>query len=376
MIRRVIIVLILLCASSYALVLAENIDPLPELAPITPENIDRLVQLAVLEGRDRTRAILFSPDSTVLASVSSGAVRLWDMTAGTRTTLVGRDELGAIWFMAFNSDGSRLVVGGDGVLQIWNLTTREQLPDSIRGGMVVKLNPDGTMLATWSFGSMVRLWDVTTSEILFELDVVAEPLSRIWYIAFSPDGALVATAGGVREGRVQLWDTATGRPLVIWVHPGVADVVFSPDGALLASVGREEVRLYEVNSLEGVGGWTPRNLSWALVFSPDGTMLAFVGGGGYEDDTRTVELWNLREGRRSGIIEDHIENYAKDLWKNAAFSPDGALLITGDRIWDTATQERLVVLGGASDMMLSPDGKLLALIRDDAIELWGVPSDE
>jgi WD40 repeat protein len=298
------------------------------------------------------------------------------MTAGTRTTLAGRDELGAVWFMAFNSDGSRLVVGGDGVLQVWNLTTREQLPDSIRGGVVVKLSPDGTMLATWSFGSMVRLWDTTTGENLFELDVVAEPLIRNWHIAFSPDGALVATAGGVREGRVQLWDTATGRPLVIWVHPGVADVVFSPDGALLASVGREEVRLYEVNSLEDVGRWTPRNRSWALVFSPDGTMLAFVGGGGYEDDTRTVELWNLREGRRSGIIEDHIENYAKDLWKNAAFSPDGALLITGDRIWDTATQERLVVLEGASNMMLSPDGKLLAFIRDDAIELWGAPSDE
>ena len=113
----------------------------------------------------------------------------------------------------------------------------------------------------------------------------------LYAAAFTPDGALVATAG---DDVVQLWSTATGEPVgaAIPVGAAVGDVAFSPDGALLAASGGDgAVRLWNVADRRREDVKVAR-AAGALAFSPDGRRLAVVtdsGVGLLDVPTRTTE---------------------------------------------------------------------------------------
>ena len=60
--------------------------------------------------------------------------------------------------------------------------------------------------------------------------------SRVQSVAFSPDGAQIAS--GDYDGTVRLWDAAAGEGTAARVHERwVLSVAFSPDGAQIASGG-------------------------------------------------------------------------------------------------------------------------------------------
>ncbi|NQT17081.1 MAG: protein kinase [Planctomycetes bacterium] len=148
----------------------------------------------------------------------------------------------------------------------------------------VAFSPDGATLATASWDMKAGLWDVATGE---RRKVLQAHVGEVWSVSFSPDGARVATAAG--DGAVKIWDAATGQ---VWrTLRGHADrvrcVVFSPDGARLASAGDDgAIKLWDADSgcaqahMRGHDGPVR-----SVAFSPDG-LFAYSAGG-----DSTVRVW-------------------------------------------------------------------------------------
>jgi WD40 repeat protein len=70
-------------------------------------------------------------------------------------------------------------------------------------------SPDGKLLATAGGDGSVRMWDLATRQAI-GAPLPADYGGDVTGVAFSPDGKLLATAGG--DGVVRLWNTATRQP--------------------------------------------------------------------------------------------------------------------------------------------------------------------
>ena len=98
--------------------------------------------------------------------------------------------------------------------------------------------------------------------------------------AFSPDGALVVTAGD--DGTARVWNAATGRTLqVLRGGPGpVERAVFAPDGTRVLTIGAAgTVRLWRVGSGPALLR-TDAGAGGVAAFSPDGRLLVTGGRDG------------------------------------------------------------------------------------------------
>ncbi|MDP9861640.1 MULTISPECIES: serine/threonine-protein kinase [Streptosporangium] len=255
---------------------------------------ERAVELWDVAGRRRLRrvevpgpeqegyqknALAFSPDGRTLA-IGPGdvpAVTLWDLTTMRRVREL-RWEAGGTYTLAFTPDGRRLAVagteGGRNAVRIWDVASgRPGRPLGV-DAQVVAFGPGGDRLA---YGG-------TRNGLLSLADGAARDVPGMegaTAAAFAPRGGSLAVGDG--QGRVRLWDAASGTPRgpVADAHVSeVGRVVFSPDGSLLATTG-DSVRLWDAGTGQGFG-LADLGVSGVLdlAFTPGGRSLRVIGWDG------------------------------------------------------------------------------------------------
>lgn len=236
----------------------------------------------------------------------------------------------------------------------------------------IAFSPDGKLLATASLDGTVRLCDVATQKTL----QVLKHNRRVGAMAFSPDGNLLACGvrgGDAHDGTVKLWNPATGKELQMQspIESGdfVNCIAFSPDGKLLASASEEMVCTWDPTTGCSLRILPHKYVALSVAFSPDGKLLASA----WEDGV--VKLWDPLTGHEIRSFVAHSVYISA-----IAFSPDGQLLASASvdttvKIWDLATginrqtfaeHTRRVV-----SIAFSPDGKLLlSASLDKTIQIW------
>jgi WD40 repeat protein len=178
----------------------------------------------------------WTPDGgTLLVGSGSGRLHLLDpITLHARrppiqvTQPVGDDPPQPLYGLTVSPDG-RYAAAGPHLVDLTTGSTTN--PEVLDGALAVAWSPDGSRaLVTGEDGSIglvdTRTWAWRSPR------TTAHPF-RAWRVAWSSDGALVATTGG---GRVGHWDGHTGEFLGSTVIDTEADAVFTPDRRALEMV--------------------------------------------------------------------------------------------------------------------------------------------
>jgi COMPASS component SWD3 len=196
-----------------------------------------------------------------------------------------------------------------------------------RGVACVKLSPNGSIIASASADSTIKLWDAKTGALQQTLE---GHLAGVNMITWSPDSGILAS--GSDDKVIRLWDTVTGRC---------------------------------VGELRG-----HHNYVYSLAFAPKGNMLV---SGSYDE---AVFLWDVRTARLMRSLPAHSDpvsgvDFVRDGTLIASCSSDGLI-----RIWDTGTGQCLKTLvhednAAVTSVKFSPNGRyVLAATLDSCVRLW------
>jgi WD40 repeat protein len=240
----------------------------------------------------------------------------------------------------------------------------------------VAYSPDGALLASagGEGDPVVKIWDAATGD---ELRALHGYEYQVWQVAFSPDGKILATSGSP-HGTVKLWGVATWTEVPgCKLEPGeeFQRVAFAPDSKTLAvsEAKSKRVKFWDVVGKKWAAQLPAGTNSHRIQYSPDGNLIAVVRPDG-------VQLWDLKKKTLLRTLTGHsffnfeVGGLVSEAVTGLAFSPDGQLLATCSqdgtvkmrKVLDgtevrtiTVIPARLETFTGLTDLAFSPDGKYL-----------------
>lgn len=192
----------------------------------------------------------------------------------------------------------------------------------------VAVSPDGKLLATAGFDNTAKIWDINPDGALKSKKVLTGHTAPVYAITFHPtDPKIVATAS--QDKTAKIWDIVEGKPKVeLKGHTDIVDTIaFSPDGKLLATAGADKsVRLWnpadgkEIKNLGAHDGSV-----YSVAFSPDGKLLASAGAG----KDNLVKVWDVKEQKELTQLKGHEQ-------------PVTGVVFAGNELVVTASMDRTI----------------------------------
>ena len=172
--------------------------------------------------------------------------RIWN--AATAVEHMNFEHGADIFDCSFSPDGAFVVSAGrNTIVKIWDVATGANIVsfsdhDSAVAG--VAWSPDGASVATVdaSKPAVVRIWDVVTGQVRLRFDTFA---CDSYTVDWSPDGASLATGGWFgADCASKIWDAATGAERVSLVS-AVQPAIFSPDSRMVLVQMANQPRIYD-----------------------------------------------------------------------------------------------------------------------------------
>jgi WD40 repeat protein len=314
-------------------------------------------------------SVALTPDGKLLLALAGeGNLGVHELATGTEL-LQHKFPGDVMAHLALSADGSTLALASGPNTRkvfVWRWQTAEEpreFKPGDHGARHVAFSPDGKLLAGCDDSEVsVRVWEVTSGQLLHKLELPDHEPYRHYDVAFSPDGKTLAANGATNEhGAVHLWDPITGKFLER-LPMGGSRLAYSPHGGLLAAGSRvwDLAAGKELSSNDqGHRGQVEH------VVTGDQGLVVTAGG------DKTIRLWDAATGMQQRRLEQ--EGWIRAL----ALSPDGTkvvsncLLDDSVSLWEVATGRRIFQLpghgrlGGRRAAGFTLDGKSFLSWGDD-----------
>jgi WD40 repeat protein len=353
-------------------------------------------------------AVAVAPDGKTIATAGMEGVRLWNAATGQIALRLpeapkpaedgapAQEEPNGVYALAFSPDGKTLMASEtDSVIRLYDPATGKQLREFTgheSAATTLLFSPNGKLLFSAGYDGRSYVWDVASGKQLRQFagpvpgsEINPENPNRgnTAYLALSPDGATVVTAG---DNGIRLCEVATGkvrrqltrgapvinnglpygiavRQFIVESAIAVADsgsgLAFAPDGRTVASISGNTIYLWDTSrgkELRQLGG--QGNSVRSAAFAPGGKVIA-----GSSDDG-TIRFWDVATGTILAQVEGHRGGVG-----TIAFSADGQTLVSAGNdttalVWDV---KRCLESGSRQPEKLTPQ---------TAVRLWDRLADD
>lgn len=297
-----------------------SLTPTPEMTQVLPTKIPLSpVVLSPLQSMQVENqwilSLAWAPDNSKFAAAIGGVhaiIAVGDPITG-KWVYQNPLDVSNVRQVAWSPDGAKLALAeGEGGQMFSLLDAATGSPQTIfeeSSASCVSWSPDGQMLAIGTDDGDIALWKPETDEIVSILDGGTNDIDSA---AWSPDGKKIATAVA-GDVIVWSWDGSEHKRLLT-VQDAGEKVAWSPDGALLATEGRHGgiwnaetgERLLDLGDAI-LPAWASDS---ALIVTATGKDITVL-------DARTGTLLFTAQGHKRPI-------------DTLAWSPDGALIVSGD----------------------------------------------
>lgn len=291
---------------------------------LTPENASLLRESSRFDaGVSYFHPLFLATD--LLALAGDRTTTLWDLAADGAPLEPRSLRLDSA--LAVSSDRSLLAIySASRALEVWSCEPIEKVSELVILEQTryprAAFSRDLALVAVTNRWNEIDLWNLETEELV---NTLSGHRSNLFDLAFSPDGSLLASGGGISGGSTEadsfigVWDVPTGELIAELPTADIGDnhsMLFTRDGGRLISGGNHRMIAWDTVTWERVydsGPSYPGNSGIGL--SPDGRLLAITT---YSNRIRLMNVDTLRV----------VRNLYLDIRPmDVDFSPDGTKLV-------------------------------------------------
>jgi WD40 repeat protein len=232
---------------------------------------DSLAERRTIRCTERVTGIAFSPDGRLLAIGQTIGIGLYDPVSATKVAPF-RPTPAPVPALAFSPDGRHLGSAGasDPAIKFWDVAANKlnfEIRHHSSANGSVAISPDGRLIAApgtleAAAGPTVKIWEVLdwdakTSKTPYKVrHTLSGHAGYVWRVTFSPDGRYLAS--GSWDSTIKIWDLKAlekdpkAEPVTLRGHASIIHgLAFSPDGRRLASAsgyaGHGEVKVWDAS---------------------------------------------------------------------------------------------------------------------------------